>query len=209
MDQDPDRSGFILYIIIHMKIFEHEIWLASKSPRRSQLLEESGFRVKVVEINVEERWDPSLPNEKVAQFLAGLKGDAAFHKYGRNQILVTADSVVIADDQLLEKPSDVKEAHEMLKLLSSASHEVFTGFCIQFKGIRIQDSVKSIVHMDEISKSEREYYIQHFHPFDKAGGYGIQEWIGHCKIGKIEGSYTNIMGLPMREVYQALRTVIT
>ena len=192
-----------------MKIFDHEIWLASKSPRRLQLLKESGFRVKVVEIDVEEKWDPSLSNEKVAQYLAGLKGDAAFQEFGRNEILVTADSVVVADGQLLEKPMDKEEAHQMLKLLSNATHEVFTGFCIQFKGVRIQDSVKSIVHMDEISKAEREYYIQQFQPYDKAGGYGIQEWIGHCKIGKIEGSYTNIMGLPMREVYQALRTVIT
>lgn len=192
-----------------MKIFEHEIWLASKSPRRLQLLEESGLTVKVVDIEVEEIWDPQLSADKVASFLAGLKGDEALKKYGRNQILLTADSVVVADDHILEKPADEKEAHKMLTLLSNGKHLVYTGFCVQYKGVRIQDSILSEVHMDEITEQERSYYIQKFRPYDKAGGYGIQEWIGHCKIGHINGSYTNIVGLPMREVYQALRTIIT
>jgi septum formation protein len=192
-----------------MNIFDEEIWLASKSPRRLQLLQESGFKVKVVPIDVEEEWDDNMPYNKVAAYLAELKGAAAFQEYGPDQVLITADSVVVASDRLLEKPGDISEAHEMLSLLSNRTHKVYTGFCIQHKGQKFLETVMSIVHMDDISNAERSYYIDEFKPFDKAGSYGIQEWMGHCKINKIEGSYTNIMGLPMREVYRALHTIIT
>lgn len=192
-----------------MKIFKQEVRLASKSPRRYQLLKESGFDVEVVEIDVEELWDDNMKSEQVAAYLAKLKGKAAVEKFGDQTLLLTADSVVVADGQILEKPRNEDEAHEMLRKLSNTRHEVHTGFCIQYKGIEIVDSVTSIVHMDELTKEERSYYIEEFSPYDKAGGYGIQEWIGHCKIKKIEGSYTNIVGLPMREVYRAFRSILS
>jgi len=183
------------------------IYLASQSPRRVQLLEESGFSFKQLKINVEEKYPGELPSEKIAAYLANLKAEAAAHLFSELRPILTADSIVIQNGKVLEKPSNRTDAFEMLKELSGKTHFVDTGFSIVTDETTITNSVRSKVYMSTLSEEEINYYIDHYNPYDKAGSYGIQEWIGHCKISKIEGSYTNIMGLPMKEVYDAFRQI--
>lgn len=183
------------------------IYLASQSPRRVQLLEESGFSFKQLKINVEEKYPDELPSEKIAAYLANLKAEAAAHLFSELRPILTADSIVIQNGKVLEKPSNRTDAFEMLKELSGKTHFVDTGFSIVTDETTITNSVRSKVYMSTLSEEEINYYIDHYNPYDKAGSYGIQEWIGHCKISKIEGSYTNIMGLPMKEVYDAFRQI--
>jgi septum formation protein len=190
-------------------MIERTLYLASKSPRRSQLLKESGIPFHQLSVDVEETYPQNLQAGQVASYLAQLKANAAKTQFPECRPLLTADSIVILNDEILEKPKNAEEAQTMLQKLSGKHHFVDTGFCI----INEQDeslvkTVRSEVVMGTLSPQEIQYYITHYHPFDKAGSYGIQEWIGHCKIERISGSYTNIMGLPMYEVYEALRQMM-
>lgn len=185
-------------------MINRKIILASKSPRRKFLLEQGGFQVEVKAFDVEENYPPEMDVEKVPQFLAELKIEPALQILQGNDIVLTADTVVILDGEILGKPKDKAAATSYIQRMSNRSHAVITGVCIQDKVTKQSFSVKSTVLFSAFSDAEIEYYIDNYNPYDKAGAYGIQDWIGWTKIKSIEGSYSNIMGLPMHEVYDAL-----
>ena len=185
-------------------MINRKIILASKSPRRKFLLEQGGFHVEVKAFDVEENYPPEMDMELVPQYLAELKIEPALLVLHQNDIAVTADTVVILDGEILGKPKDKEAATSYIQKMSNRSHDVITGVCIQDKHSKQSFSVKSTVHFSAFTYAEIEYYIDNYNPYDKAGAYGIQDWIGWTKIKSIEGSYSNIMGLPMQEVYDAL-----
>jgi septum formation protein len=188
-----------------MKILEQRLLLASKSPRRQQLMNDAGFSFDVVLIDVEEDYPKDLAKEKVPEYLASKKSRAAFSKIKNNEVLITADTIVIINNQILEKAQDEYEAKQMLRLLSGQKHKVITGVCIASLEKSITFSAVSNVWMSPLTEEEIAYYINTYKPFDKAGAYGIQDWIGICKIERIEGSYTNIVGLPTDLIYKYLQ----
>ncbi|MFT5385906.1 MAG: septum formation protein [Saprospiraceae bacterium] len=181
-----------------------KIILASKSPRRSQLLEQAGFDFKVKTTEVEEDYPADLAPQKVAEFLACKKARASFHFIENEEVILAADSIVLLDNIIYEKPKDHKDAVRILKALSGNVHEVITGVCLLSKNKERSFSGFSQVHFDDLTEEEIDYYIKTCQPFDKAGAYGVQEWIGLCKIRKIEGTYANIMGLPVDLVYKEM-----
>jgi len=182
------------------------IALASKSPRRQQLLKEAGFQFRVVLPNVEEIYPDDLDPELVPAFLSSIKANGALPFINKNEVILAADSVVIQNDKIFEKPRDRAQAIEILKTLSGKTHQVITGITLlSFAGIERTFSSLTHVTMEKLTLEEIEYYIDNFNPYDKAGAYGIQEWIGHCKISKIDGSYLNVMGLPVDLVYRELK----
>ncbi len=183
----------------------HKLILASKSPRRKELLERSNIPFTIRTLEVEEIYPESLPKAEVAEYLAILKAEAARSNLADDEILLGADSIVILNDTVFGKPKDTEDARHILRQLSGQVHQVITGVCLLSKTKKVSFSAVSKVWMEELSDAEIEYYIETFQPFDKAGAYAIQEWIGLCKISKIEGTYSNIMGLPTEMVYRALR----
>lgn len=180
------------------------ILLGSQSPRRSFLLKESGFKFRVETIDVDESFPNSLPAEKVAEYISQKKAEAYQSVLNPNEIGVVADTIVHLDGKILGKPKTKQDAVNMLSEMSGVKHEVFTGVTIFDQSKSISFTGESKVYFLELTKEEIEYYIDTCQPFDKAGSYGIQEWIGYTKIDKIEGSYSNIMGLPMELVYSKL-----
>lgn len=182
-----------------------KIILASKSPRRSQLLHDAGFTFEIRTTEVEEVYPPDLAPRLVPEFLARKKARASMHFLQDDEVLLAADSIVILGNQIFEKPRDKADAIRILKSLSGNQHEVITGVCLKSSKQERCFSGLSSVYFDELSEEEIEYYIETYQPFDKAGSYGIQEWIGLCKIRKIEGTYANIMGLPVDLVYKELQ----
>ena len=182
----------------HMKVFKKKIILASKSPRRSQLLKEAGIPFEIKTKEVEETYPVSLPIEDVASFIARKKALAAKEFLNKDSMLLTADSVVVLGNKVYGKPKDTKEARQFLKELSGKAHKVITGVCLLSNEKEVTFSSESIVHFSELSDDEINYYVANYKPLDKAGAYAIQEWIGICKIKKIEGTYTNIMGIARR-----------
>lgn len=188
-----------------MKILELPIILVSKSPRRRQLLEQAGFQFVIKPQGVPEDYPDDMPVEEVAPYLAQKKVRASMHALEGNGILLGADSVVILDGVIYEKPTDRADAQRILRQLSGREHTVITGVCLSNGEIERVFSGVSRVHFDKVSDEEIHYYIDTCEPYDKAGAYAIQEWIGLCKINKIEGTYANIMGLPVDLVYQELR----
>lgn len=187
-------------------LIDKQIVLGSKSPRRSQLLTEAGFNFEVRIQDVDEDFDPDMPVLEVAEDLAKRKAEALLDTLADNEVLLTADSVVILDGIIYNKPANYDEGILMLAKLSDSTHTVATGVCIKSKTKSISFTVTTMVTFDNISASEMDYYLVNHKPYDKAGGYGIQDWIGLCKVSSIQGSYSNVMGLPIREVYQALMT---
>jgi septum formation protein len=187
-----------------MNIFNKKIILASKSPRRSHLLKEAGFNFEIKTKEVEETYPDELPVSQVAEYLAEKKAMASKEFIQNDEILLAADSVVILKNKIYGKPKDYNDAFQILKALSGNEHQVITGVCLLSKEKKASFSGISDVQIEELSDEEIEYYIRNFKPYDKAGAYAIQEWIGLCKISKIEGTYTNIMGLPMEMVYKKL-----
>ena len=178
--------------------------LASNSPRRKELLKAAGFQFSIKVESVEEDFPEALDPEKVAEYLAVLKNDANRKGWGENEIILTADTTVVVDKEVLNKPSDAAEAREMLNKLSGRSHQVYTGVCISSSTKKISFTTSTTIEVDPLSVEEIEFYIDKFQPYDKAGAYGIQEWFGLSKISRIDGSYSNVVGLPVREVYSTL-----
>lgn len=181
--------------------------LASNSPRRQQLLRELGFDFTVEVRPTDEVFPPDMPAAEVAGFLATHKAEQFRSDVG-NQLVLCADTIVVVENEILNKPADQAEAQAMLKKLSGRTHEVITGVCLlSNKGPQtITDVAK--VDFKTLTDSEIDYYIHHYRPFDKAGAYGIQEWIGMMGINRIEGSFYTIMGLPLHQVYQLLQPYI-
>jgi septum formation protein len=182
-----------------------DLILASKSPRRSQLLQQAGIPFRVATIDVEEIYPDDLPVLEVAPYLAELKARGATELLtAENQIVLTADSVVILDGKIYGKPKNRAEAIEVISKLSGKKHTVVTGVCLKSLAKEVVFHGISDVYFLEISREEIEYYVDKYEPYDKAGAYAIQEWIGLCKIARIDGTYPNIMGLPTELVYAEL-----
>lgn len=179
--------------------------LASQSPRRKELLRGLGFDFEVKVKDTNEEFPKNLDTSEVAGFLSAKKAAAFATEIGPDEIILASDTVVILDGSILGKPANKEEAFDMLSRLSGKSHMVTTAitFLTLNKELTLSDTSK--VFFKELSKSEIEYYISNFKPFDKAGAYGIQEWIGFVGVEKIEGSYFTVMGLPIHLVYEVLK----
>ncbi len=184
------------------KLKKYHIILASNSPRRKELLSGLGidFEVKVLP-DIEEVYPSSLPVCQTAEYIAAEKAHAYRNFMGRNDMIITADTVVIVDNEVLGKPIDAADATRMLKLLSGRKHQVITGVCLTTRERQHRFSVTTDVTFKHLSDEEIAYYIDTYHPFDKAGAYGIQEWIGYVGVTSLEGSYYNVMGFPVQRVY--------
>lgn len=179
--------------------------LASGSPRRRELLDMAGFRYRVSSSDIDEDYPSILTAHEVAPFLASRKLEAAWSLARPEEMILTADSVVIRNGRVYNKPKDREEALRMIEELQDGPHEVMTAICLGREGKIWSGSAVTQVFFDPLEPSEIAYYIDEWHPFDKAGAYGIQDWIGLCKIGRIEGSYANVVGLPVHLLCQALR----
>lgn len=180
------------------------IILASKSPRRHQLLKEAGFEFEVRTRSIDEVFPESMAAEEVAQYLAIQKAEAVVDWIIDQEIVITADSVVILNNKIYGKPTDAADAFRIIRELSGNVHQVITGVCISAKEKQVAFSEVANVHFAEVSDEEINFYVEKYKPFDKAGAYGVQEWIGFTKVKKIEGTFANIMGLPIHRVYQEL-----
>jgi len=180
-----------------LPFFQPTILLASQSPRRQQLLRDSGFNIDIIRIDVEEDFHPELKAEQIPLYLAEKKNKAYELPLKDGEILVTADTVVWLKDQVLNKPLDMTEAADMLGHLSGQVHTVYTGVCARTKDKTILFSEASEVHFNVLSKPMIDYYLSNYQPLDKAGAYGIQEFIGYVGIRKIVGCYYNVMGFPV------------
>lgn len=189
-----------------MEKMDKKIILASNSPRRRELLAglDLDFEVKVIK-GIDESYPETLAPEKVAQYIAAKKADAYVPAIHEDDLVITADTVVIVDNDILGKPHDESEAKAMLRRISGRSHQVVTGVCLVTKDKRREFSVSTDVTFRSLSESEIDYYVSHYRPFDKAGAYGIQEWIGYVGVTGLNGSYFNVMGLPVQRIYSELQ----
>jgi septum formation protein len=184
------------------KLKKYDIVLASGSPRRQQLLAEMDIPFRVMTKPVEEVFPKNLLPEEAAAYLCRLKNDTfSDAELQENTLLITADTVVALNGTILGKPDGEKEAESMLRRLSAKKHEVITGVCLRLQGKVRVFTATTTVWFKSLSDNEIRYYVDQYRPFDKAGAYGIQEWIGHAAIEKIEGSYFNVMGLPTHRLY--------
>lgn len=180
------------------------IILASKSPRRQHLLKELGVDFEIRTKEVEEIFPPELKREQVAIYLSELKANAFNDELSDNDILITSDTIVCLQERIIGKPKDREDAFNMLSDLSGNKHEVITAVTFTSAKKQLSFFVETEVYFKTLSNFEIDYYINKYQPFDKAGSYGIQEWIGFIGIEKIVGSYFNVMGFPVKEVYEAL-----
>lgn len=186
-----------------MMNFNRPLILASNSPRRQELLKAAGFTFKVRTKDVDESYPPDIPLQEVAKFLAQKKAEA-YQQDIENEVIITADTIVKLKEEILVKPRDAEEATKMLRALSGTDHEVITGVCIADRNMQVSLDDTTKVYFKTLTTKEIEYYIKHYQPFDKAGAYGIQEWIGMIGIKKIIGSYFNVVGLPVAKIYDVL-----
>jgi septum formation protein len=187
------------------RLHKLHIILASKSPRRQYLLRELGLEFEILESMVEEVYPEGLSPREIAFYLAELKAkDLNFNRMASGTVVITADTIVCLEGEILGKPVNHADAVGMLQKLSGKKHDVITGVCVSSETKKITFTVMSAVYFKPLSAEEIEFYIDRFKPFDKAGGYGIQEWIGYIGIDRIDGSFFNVMGLPVRELYEVL-----
>lgn len=192
-------------MLLHKKLEDYNLILASASPRRRQLLADCGIQFTLAEkFECDETFPATMPCCEVAQHISALKSNAYPNPLSEKEILLTADTVVIAENKILGKPADRAEAVEMLTLLSGRKHTVITGVTIRTATHTHSFSVESSVYFRALTSEEMDYYIDTYKPFDKAGAYGIQEWIGYVAIEGIEGSFFNVMGLPVQRLYVEL-----
>ena len=174
-----------------------------------ELLCDMGLSVTLVCGNeVEETYPDHLVAEEIPVYLARKKSEAFDAKLPEEAILITADTIVWLDHQVLGKPADRNQAIEMLKALSGKAHDVFTGVCLRYKGEYSSFYAASKVFFKDLTESEMVYYVDNFQPYDKAGAYGIQEWIGYIGVERIEGSYFNVMGLPVQLIYKKINQLL-
>ena len=185
---------------------DYKIILASNSPRRKELLAGLGidFEVKVIS-GIDESYPDNIPVEKVAEYIASQKAIPYYSMILSNELVITADTVVVCDDEIFGKPNNDDDAYRMLRQLSGKTHHVITGVCMTSKEKQRIFSVTTEVSFKELSDEEINYYIKHEHPMDKAGAYGIQEWIGYIGCVGLKGSYYNVMGLPVQRIYEELK----
>lgn len=180
------------------------IILASQSPRRKQLLSELGYEFTQKSKDTDESFPSDLPKKEIATYLSRKKAAAFTDEINVNDLLITSDTVVVLENKTLEKPTDETEAFEMIQQLSGKTHHVITGVCLKSIDKETSFSVTTKVVFKTLKEEEIWYYIKKYKPFDKAGAYGIQEWVGQIGVEKIEGSFYNVMGFPAKEVYEAI-----
>lgn len=193
------RKGFRM-------VNDYKIILASNSPRRRELLAGLGieFEVRVLP-GIDESYPASMPAEETAEYIAGKKAAAYRQVMADDELVITADTVVIVGDEVLGKPADTQMAAQMLRKLSGRTHQVMTGVCMTTSEQTVSFSVKTDVTFKQLADDEIEYYIKKYQPLDKAGAYGIQEWIGYIGCTGLNGSYYNVMGLPVQRIYTELQ----
>lgn len=184
---------------------EYNYILASKSPRRKELLKSLGIDFKVLVKEVEENYPPNLDKEQIPVFLSKLKAEPFLEDINSDDLVITADTIVWADNEVLGKPKDRNDAVRMLKKLSGDRHKVISGVSLTTAKKQVSFYAISDVFFKELTTEEINYYISTFKPFDKAGAYGIQEWIGCIGITHIEGSFYNVMGLPVQKLYEEIQ----
>ena len=188
-----------------MKITDYRIVLASNSPRRVELLRgiDIEFEVKVLP-DIDESYPDDLPGEEIAEYVAIKKAQANIGTLSEHELLITADTVVLLGDKVYGKPTSHEDAKEMLRALSGKTHRVITGVCLTSTKKQTSFAASSDVVFAPITDDEIDYYVDRYSPMDKAGAYGVQEWIGYVAVKHISGSYFNIMGLPIQRLYREL-----
>lgn len=190
------------------KLKSYNVILASASPRRRELLKGLEFDFSCCSSDVDESYPPNLEGAQIPLFLAEKKADAFLDKMEDHDLILTADTVVLLDDRVLGKPKDIDEAAEMLRALSGRTHKVITAMCILTKNKRRSFHSMSDVTFTNVSEEEITHYLDKYRPLDKAGAYGVQEWIGFIGIEKLVGSFYNVMGLPVHRLYRELNAFL-
>lgn len=185
----------------------YKIILASNSPRRKELLAgiDVPFEVRVID-GIDESYPDTLPTKDIAEYISKKKSAAYRQTMASDELVITADTIVVLGFQVMGKPHDANEACSMLRQLSGQTHQVITGVTLTTMERQVSFSVETDVTFKVLSDEEIDYYVSHYHPFDKAGAYGIQEWIGHIGVTGMSGSYFNVMGLPVQRIYEALKS---
>jgi len=191
--------------MLREQLKNHKIILASGSPRRQQFFRDLDLDFEIRLKETEEVYPPNLIEEDITNYLAVLKSDAFEGELKKNEILITSDTIVWHENKALGKPKDYEDAFLMLQSLSNKTHKVITSVCFKTIDTINVISETTLVTFHPISDEQIKYYLDHYRPFDKAGSYGIQEWIGFVGVAKIEGSYPNVMGLPVDKVFQHLQ----
>jgi septum formation protein len=184
----------------------YKIILASNSPRRKELLAgiDVPFEVRVID-GIDESYPDTLSTKDIAEYISKKKAAAYRETMALDELVITADTIVVLGSQVMGKPHDANEACYMLRQLSGQTHQVITGVTLTTKDRQMSFSVETDVTFKTLSDEEIDYYVTHYRPFDKAGAYGIQEWIGHIGVTGMSGSYFNVMGLPVQRIYEALK----
>ena len=187
-------------------MMKYKIILASNSPRRKELLAglDVQFEVRIIP-GIDESYPETLPTMDIAEYIAQKKAKAYRETMADDELIITADTIVVLDDKVLGKPKDAEEARCMLHALSGKTHQVVTGVVLTTKELQKHFSVVSNVTFKTLSDNEIDYYVDTYKPMDKAGAYGIQEWIGYVGVTRLEGSYFNVMGLPVQRIYEAMK----
>ncbi len=186
----------------------YRIILASRSPRRQELLKELGVGFDIVIRDFEETFPGGLNGEEIARYVSHSKAASFREEMADNEIVITADTIVWCNNQVLGKPVDKQDAIRILKEISGNTHEVITGVSLFSKDKEVTFSVSTKVTFEELSDVDINYYIDKYKPYDKAGAYGIQEWIGIIACSRIEGSYFNVVGLPVQRLYKEIQNFI-
>ncbi len=186
----------------------YKIILASNSPRRKELLEGLGlrFQVRVLQ-GIDESYPDNLSGEEIALFISRKKAEAYRRTMADDELIITADTIVHVEGEVLGKPRDKEDAARMFRLMSGRKHQVITGVCVLTKEKTVQFASTTDVTFAQLTEEEINHYIEYYHPFDKAGAYGIQEWIGYIGITGINGSYYNVVGLPVQKLYTVLKQI--
>jgi len=187
-----------------LKEFPYQLILGSASPRRQELLKSLGFEFLIKPTHADETFPANLKAQEIPIYLAEKKADAYPDELKETEILITSDTIVWCDGKVLNKPANFIEGTKMLESLSGKMHEVFTAVCLKSGNKQTTFYDVSKVYFKKLKPEEIEYYLTNFSPYDKAGGYGVQDWIGYIGIDKIEGSFYNVMGLPVKELYEEL-----
>lgn len=190
--------------MLNDKLKKYNLILASSSPRRQQLLRDLGLHFTIKSIDVEEVYPKYLHGNEISGYLAELKANAFNDELNDQDILITADTIVRFSGKILGKPRNQTDAKNMLAKLSGKQHEVITSLCIKTSKTTKIINDTTIVYFEKLSDEEIDYYINNYKPFDKAGSYGIQEWIGYIGVKKIEGNYSTVMGFPVHKFYKEM-----
>ena len=191
---------------VQWSMVKYKIILASNSPRRKELLAglDVQYEVRIIP-GIDESYPDTLPTMEIAEYIAQKKAKAYRETMADDELIITADTIVVLDDKVLGKPKDAEEARCMLHALSGKTHQVVTGVVLTTKELQKHFSVVSNVTFKTLSDNEIDYYVDTYKPMDKAGAYGIQEWIGYVGVTRLEGSYFNVMGLPVQRIYEAMK----